>query len=151
MRKFSKKKKMPEPYDYALFMITLRAQTSDYLRDKMLAKGYLADDITNVIQRLTELKYLDDRQFAQIYFENLKKYKLVGYFGAKHKLLQKKVPKALIEEILADYTEKEELGVAKVLLEKDSVKRKTKPQLMYFLRSRGFRTPVISKMVSKLA
>jgi regulatory protein len=149
MRKFSKKKKMPEPYDYAIFMITLRAQTTDYLREKMLSKGYLPDDINNVIQRLTELKYLDDRQFAQNYFENLKKYKLVGYYGAKMKLMQKKVPTDLIEEMLEQYTEKEEYNVAKALLEKDSVKRKTKPQLMYFLRSRGFRTPVTSKLILK--
>src|SRR3989344_6391028 len=116
------KKKIKPSYDkanakdYALFLVSLRAQSTAQLRQKLLRKGYAEDEVLMAIQRLTELGYLNDQQFAQIYFENLKKYKHFGYYGIKKKLMLKALENKLIDQLLKTLTLKEEQGIAERFL-----------------------------------
>src|SRR5438046_969591 len=82
----------PSCQDYALFLLSLRGQATAILQEKLVRKGYAQAEIAAAIKRLTELGYLNDDQFAQIFFDNLMKYKGFGYFGIKKKLMQKKIP-----------------------------------------------------------
>lgn len=129
--------------DYALFLVSLRAQSVGQMREKLSRKGYPEDEIESAIQRLTELNYLNDDQFAQIYFDNLKKYKNFGYFGIKKKLAEKKLPKKEINLLLKGFTLKDEIEIAKRLIAKNP--RKSKEQLVRALQSKGFRSDVIFK------
>jgi regulatory protein len=130
--------------DYALFLVSLRAQSIGQMRAKLEKKGYPSDEIESSIQRLTELNYLNDDQFAQIYFENLKKYKNFGYFGIKKKLMEKKIAKKQIESLLKTLTLKEETLMARRLLDKS--KNKTSLQQIRSLQSKGFRGDVVFKV-----
>src|SRR4051794_37048429 len=98
--------------DYALFLVSLRAQSVGQMRQKLQRKGYPDDEIDATIQRLAELDYLNDEQFAQIYLDNLKKYKSSGYFGIKKKLMEKKIPSKQIEKLLQGLSLKEEAEIA---------------------------------------
>jgi regulatory protein len=135
------------PYDYALFLLSLRSLTRGQLEEKMTNRGYEQKETAEVITRLTELKYLDDRQFAQIFLDNLKKYKQIGYFAAKKKLIQKKLPANLIEQVLNSYTVTEEKKVAKGILSK--AVNKSFEQKLRMLQNRGFRTEIISAYIKK--
>jgi regulatory protein len=140
-----KKRLNVPPYNYALFLLSLRSLTQGQLEERMFRRGYETNEITEVISRLAELKYLDDRQFAQIYLENLKKYKQIGYYGVKKKMLEKKIPLRIIDKALLDYTPAEEKKVAKTLLTKYT--KKTAEQKLRALRSKGFRSDVITALI----
>jgi len=131
--------------DYALYLISLSMQSTEILKQKLARKGYEHGGINEVIQSLTELGYINDEQLAQMYFENLKKYKKCGYFGVKRKLIEKKFNSKLIEKLLKSYLEKEETEIAKNFLE--AKKNKTPEQQIRMLQNRGFRGDVIMKVV----
>ncbi|MDB4940369.1 MAG: recX [Candidatus Doudnabacteria bacterium] len=130
--------------DYALFLVSLRAQSIGQMRTKLAKKGYPEDEIEAAIQRLSELNYLNDEQFAQIYLDNLKKYKNFGYFGIKKKLMEKKINSKQIEALLKSFTLKEETEIARRLIEKNP--RKNRIQIVRALQSKGFRTDVVFKI-----
>lgn len=130
--------------DYALFLLSLRAQSVKLIAEKLKRKGYEDSDIDSAIQRLSELGYLNDAQFAQIFFDNLVKYKSFGYFGIKKKLAQKKIESKIIDKLLKQLTLKEESEIARRLL--DKAKNKTYEQKVRALQSKGFRSDVIFKL-----
>src|SRR3989344_6295891 len=163
-------------YDYAMFLLNLRLRTEGELREKMRSKKYESGVVDEVIKRLKDLHYIDDQRFAEVYLENLKKYKSWGYFGAKKKLMEKKLPTNIIDKVLLEgMSEEDELEIAKRFLKKLEVGIKPrkagsapggnyeeKPQneittssdsygarqkLAKKLASKGFRTSVISKLV----
>ena len=143
MEKIKKKSARLSAKDYALYLLSLRLRTSGDLRQKMQQKGYSDAEVVDVITRLTDLAFLNDAQFAQIYFENLVKYKLFGYFGIKKKLLEKKVPIAVVERLLRGFSLAAELAIARRVLARS--KGKSREQLVRALVSKGFRSEVVFK------
>lgn len=152
MSKFLRPKKPAKPsisaFDYAVYLLSLQLQSSGSIRDKLGRKKYPQADIDDAINRLTEMRYLDDGQFAQIYFENLKAYKNFGYFGMKKKMMDKKLAPELIESVLGELSRKDELALAKRVVSKNS--RKTKEQLARMLASRGFRSDAVYAAIKGL-
>jgi regulatory protein len=143
-KKAKKRAKLNEKlsaFDYAVYLLSSRLLSVGQLSEKLGKKGYAEDDVDKAISRLTDLRYLNDEQFAQIYFENLKKYKLFGYFGIKKKLLEKKLGSKIIDALLASFSAAEELQIAKKAVAKK--KGKNSSQIVRFLQSKGFRSAAI--------
>lgn len=152
-------------YSYALYLLGLKLRTEGEIKAKLKIKYQNEKIIEEVIEELKGLKYLDDERYAQVFLENLKKYKNFGYFGIKKKFIEKKLPPQLIEKILCEgLSEEEELVIAKRFLKKtrallDFSKIKTlthstdesvsgvRARLAKKLASKGFRASVISKAV----
>lgn len=138
-------------YAYAVYLLSLKLRTEGELSEKLKVKSYKSETIKAVIEELKGLKYLDDERYAQVYLENLKKYKNFGYFGIKKKLIEKRLPSELIERILQEgLSEEEELVVAKRLVKKYEVgimNYEEKQKLAKRMASKGFRTSVISKLI----
>lgn len=134
--------------DYALFLVSLRAQSVGQMREKLSRKGYPESEIDETILRLAELNYLNDEQFAQIYLDNLKKYKSFGYFGIKKKLMEKKIPSKQIENLLKSFTLKEEKEIADRVVKKSKALHPDagREKLVRSLQSKGFRGDVIFKV-----
>lgn len=142
MPKLNKKLIKVSAYDYAIFLLSLKLQSEGQIAEKLGKKAYPKEDIEAAILRLKELGYLNDNQFAQNYFDNLKKYKSFGYFGIKRKLMEKKIPSKLIEKTLRELTAKEELAIARRLLSKGT-KVLDKQKQVRMLQSRGFRSQAV--------
>ncbi len=159
---------MDKAYEYAVFLLSLRLRTIGELREKMEKRGYLPSVIEQTVERLYQQKYLDDRRYAEIFLDNLKRYRNLGYYGIKKKLMQKKLPNDLIDKTLEEgLSKEEELEIGKRLLKKegyavkDSEKDdnityssydlgeagKEKQKIANRLKSRGFRSDVIAKLV----
>lgn len=106
MFKKSKPLKKPEDvdhgYEYALFLLNLSMRTEGELREKMKQRGYLPKVIDQVVKRLFDDRYLDDRHYAEVFIDSLKRYKYYGKFMMKKKLFEKKLPKEIIEQKLAE-------------------------------------------------
>jgi regulatory protein len=154
-------------YNYAVYLLSLKLRTEGELREKMRLKKYNAKAVEVVIKRLAENKYLDDQRYAEVYLDNLKKYKNFGYYGIKKKLLEKSLPTGIIESVLgAALPVEEELKLAERFLKKEKFAPNKKPsedgatyrtfnedssqqnqKIANKLKSRGFRGEVIGKLL----
>ncbi len=154
-------------YDYAVFLLSLRLRTIGEVLSKMQKRGYTESVIGQVIERLKDQRYLDDRRYAEIFLENLKAYKNFGYYGIKKKFMEKKLPPALIETVLEEgLSFEDERKIAERLLRRegyaapksvddseihyrtfDENAGKEKQKLAQRLKARGFRGEVISRLI----
>ncbi len=143
-------------YNYAIFLLGLSMRTESEMRRKMIVRGYQENVVEDVIKKLYEEKLLDDRHYAEVYINNLKEYRTLGYYGIKKKLMEKQLPKNDIEELLEqEVTPEEELKSGKKLIRKElgpdykksKLDQATKQKLARKLQARGFRMDTIAKLV----
>jgi SOS response regulatory protein OraA/RecX len=156
-------------YEYAVFLLSLQLRTVGEIREKMIGRGYTSAIIENVLNQFHDNKYLDDERYAQVFLENLKVYKNLGYYGIKKKFMMKKLPPDIISKVLDDgLSLADELKIAKRFLKKEGIvakasgdeessensyntfdeeKSKQKQKLSAKLKSRGFRGDVIAKLL----
>ena len=170
---FKSKSKTKEPensgkaYEYAVFLLSLKLRTIGEVLKKMQERGYSEKIIEQTIEQLKNQRYLDDDRYAEIFLENLKAYKNLGYYGIKKKFMEKKLPAQLIESVLRDgYSVADETLVAKRFLKKEGFEvkvksddgeiqyntfneesSKEKQKIANRLKSRGFRGEVVAKLV----
>lgn len=106
-------------YEYAVYLLSLSLRTSGELEKKLKEKGYTEETIHTVLKELKEARYVDDERYAEVYLENLKKYKTFGFYGIKKKLMEKRLPQKIIERVLSEgLGEEEEIKIAKRFLKK---------------------------------
>lgn len=170
---FKGKNKTKEPensakaYEYAVFLLSLKLRTIGEVFKKMQDRGYSEKIIEQTIEQLKNQRYLDDDRYAEIFLENLKVYKNLGYYGIKKKFMEKKLPPQLIESVLKEgFSIADEILVAKRLLKKEGFEvkqkfddgeiqyntfneelNKQKQKISNRLKSRGFRGEVVAKLV----
>lgn len=159
---FKKGKPLKDPadsahaYEYAIFLLNLSMRTEAEVREKMKTRGYLPEVIKEVVVRLLEDKYLNDEHYAEVFIENLKRYKYYGKFMMKKKLWEKKLPKELVDEKLSELvSEDDEKEIAKnfvvkkfgPLKEVRKMEYIDKQKIMRALLSRGFGLDLAKELV----
>lgn len=172
---FNKTQKTKEPenadkaYEYAVFLLSLKLRTVGEMLKKMQDRGYTEQVIERVLGQLKDQRYINDERYAEIFLENLKAYRSFGFFGIKKKMLEKKLPQALIDSTLAaGLSVAEEMKIAQRLLKKEGYTGKTsaenseevtyrtyeensenkaKQKMANKLKTRGFRSEVISRLM----
>ena len=133
-------------YEKATSLIKIRPHFSGELAKKLSLRGFSKLDIEKVINQLTEEGLLDDSQFAQIYLDNLIKYKTFGFYGLKAKLMQRGIANSDAEVLLKEkLSMKDEKKIAERFLEKE--KKPNKLKLAQKLSRKGFRTEIISSFL----
>lgn len=153
--------------NYAFFLLSKKRYTTFELKRKLLLflekkgaavclKSDLGSDaapVNQVLARLQELKYLDDKQYALDHCRMREKMSPRGKFLLKQELAKKGVNKQIIEEVVC--TENvDELELALSALNKkkrlwtslDPLKKKDKA--FRFLASRGFNPDSIYKVIN---
>lgn len=139
-------------YNQAVKYLSIRLHTVGELSDKLRKKGYEQQIILDVLRHLEELDFINDKRYAQIFTENLKQYRDFGYYGVKAKLMKKRVPTDIIEEVMEEFfTPDDELVVARRY--SDKLKRQgrdTYQQAARSFSSKGFRTEIIGKMLREV-
>ncbi len=156
MYKRPSKTKQPDSqthaYEYCMFLLNLRLRSEGELRYKMKERGYIETVIDQVINRLVDLKYVDDNRFLEILVDNYKRYKNYGYMMIKKKLMEKRLSRETIEAGMDEYfTNEDEMAVAKRFIKKEKLTVNTqedKQRLMRKLQARGFKLDVIMKLIS---
>jgi len=159
---FNKSSKTKQPdslehaYNYAIFLLGLSMRTEFEMRRKIIMRGYRANIAEDIIKKLYDEKLLDDRHYAEVYINNLKQYRTLGYYGIKKKLMEKLLPENYVEELLdLEITPEEELKSGKKFINKElgidykksALTQEQKQKLARNLRARGFRTDTIAKLV----
>ncbi|MBL8149996.1 MAG: regulatory protein RecX [Blastocatellia bacterium] len=95
-------------FDRAIRILSRRSCSVEIMRKKLLEKG--DPELTDrVVDRLVELGYLNDQNFALSYASNKLSVKALGKARLKRSLKEKSVPDEIIDETLSKvYTEDEE-------------------------------------------
>ena len=129
-------------YDKAVQLLAIRMHSTGELFDKLKRYGFAAEEIRAVLSELESLKFLDDKKYAEIFVENLKRYKDFGYFGIKAKLLKHKIPSDLAALALGEFfSTEDEIQIAKRLVAKLRCLGKSEfEKLARALSNRGFRS-----------
>lgn len=151
-------KKPSQPYtyerswNYVLWLLGRKAYTQKQLRDKLRQKEASPEIIDRVMTRLNELKFIDDKAYADMYVRSRKSKK--GSIALKQELFQKGISETLVEKSLEPLSFDSQLVSAKQLLEKYQWRlAKTEAQKRYgkaysYLARRGFPSDVVREALS---
>lgn len=136
-------------YEKAVKLLTVRMHTVGEMHQKLKAKGFKDSDIRPVLRRLEEQKFLDDLKFAEIFVDNLKRYKDFGYYGIKAKLLQRKIPSDMAEQALQEFlTGEDEFSIANRVVGKlKRLDRKSWEEVARSLKAKGFRGEILGRVL----
>lgn len=138
-----------QTFEKATELLGRRMHTTEELRKKLLRRKSDPKSVEEVLEKLKQLKFLDDEAVGRIYLENLIQYKTWGYYGLLRKLLLKGFDKSYCEKILDELLDTEtETAIARKALGKRA-KQKTADlrKLALALQRKGFRNAVIRRML----
>ena len=134
----------PEAYEAALTQLDYCQRSSGELRKKLTAKGFAAPAVNAVVDRLIEIKLIDDNAYAQRIVESMAK-KPVGVYAAKRKLRAKGFSEDDADDALAQLDDEQQSEAAARLAKKLAPKylakgdaREAKAKLSQALARRGF-------------
>ncbi len=91
----------------ALAYLTPRPRSEAEVRRYLIGKGFSAEAVEQVLERLRGVGLVDDLAFARFWVENRLRFRPRGRRGLWHELRQKGIDEATLEAALADYDEVE--------------------------------------------
>jgi regulatory protein len=146
-----------ECFAYACNLLGRRAYSVNELRVKLQKKEYEFYTINAVVQECLDRRFLDDYDYAQCYL-NVLKARNYGLFKIKMYMKKKGLEENIVEQVLEEGNIlEEELDLAKDALQKklfnlrnETDHRKLKEKCYRFLASRGFRSEIISQLISEI-
>lgn len=130
----------------ALKLLKIRLHTTFELARKLKIRGFKPEIVERVIEELSQQGLVNDQSFAQVYLDNLMRYKTFGFYGLKAKLMQRGIDVKVADGLLNENLSLEqEAKIAERWLEK---RRETdKVKLAQSLSRKGFRTEVIRSVL----
>lgn len=153
--KTEKDKTFDEAVKSAGRLLSRRQHTVSELRGKLALREFPRNVIDEVVSYLVERKFLDDANFAELYFNELTA-KGLGLTRIRIAMRKRGVPPEISNDVLSrGFSQDDEFQRASEALkkrrlhferEKDPNKRKQK--MFRYLASRGFSSAVICKAVS---
>lgn len=135
-------------FERAVNYLSRCMKTCKQLREYLTGKGYTQEVVSNVVDRLKELKYLDDETYARLYVEQNSVNK--GERRLKQELQQKGVPQRIIDKYCVVQAEVSEDN-AERLAEKYMLNKprdlKTLQKLQRYLLSRGYGFDTVNQIL----
>ena len=135
---------------YAFYLISHKMYSRKSLTEKLIQKGFQSVDVEKVVNRLCELNYINDENFAKELIEYLKS-KGKGPFYIKNELKQHNIDNEIISKFL-DITQEEQevyLQIIKIMKQKypkfDGNDRNEIRKIAMFFQRRGFSSQDIAK------
>ena len=125
-------------------------KTCKQLREYLTGKGYTQEVVLNVVDRLKELKYLDDETYARLYVEQNSVNK--GERRLKQELQQKGVPQRIIDKycvVQAEVSEDNAERLAEKYMRNKPRDLKTLQKLQRYLLSRGYGFDTVNQVLRK--
>ena len=127
--------------------LSLRPRSEDEINQYLRRKT----DDEALRQRITaELKlynYIDDSKFAEAWVAGRKAIKPMSKYRLKQELMQKRVPKEVIDQTL-DSAELDDVAAARAIIAKRGHRYKDKRKLMAYLGRQGFSYDTIKRALS---
>lgn len=133
-----------EAYEEALTILDYSQRTSEELRKKLIDKGYAGPAAEAVVQRLEEVRLIDDAAYARHIVSSIAR-KPVGVYAARRKLRAKGFDEEAADDALEQLDDEQQasmaLALARKLLPRYAGKgepRAVKAKLAQALARRGF-------------
>jgi regulatory protein len=139
----------------ALRFLAVRARSVKEIRAKLADKGVDVPVLEKVIEKLLDLNYLDDAEFAGQWTRHLAFNLLYGDRRIEASLREKGIPDEIIRKAISDNREElgEKAALRRVLnkkikgLEAGNLDRKQRARLARMLAGRGFSTSLIYEVL----
>lgn len=140
----------------ALRIIERAYKTEKEVKDKLKLKGYDDNSISKSIEFLREYNYINDKNYVKSFIND--KLKTMGSQKIKYSLIQKGIPKEIIEDALSGLNKENEkdiaLNIAKkkldIIKKKENDNYKISGKLYRYLISKGYENDVINDIVKKV-
>jgi len=133
-------------WNYVLWLLGRQTYTTGQLKDKLVRKGATEETITRVLDKLLELKLVDDALYAETFVRTRSRNK--GAIRLRQELFRKGVAEPLVDKAVGNLDEATQLGSAVALAQKNRWRWKGEPRARYakayaFLARRGFPVDVV--------
>jgi regulatory protein len=143
----------PSAMAFALKLLGLRNHSRKELERKLIKKGYGAENIEPVLEKLANRGVLDDRVFAMELVKSRSRRKPAGKLKTGAELRKKGVSEAIISELLKEYDSaalcyqaaEKKIGSLHHVADADR-----KRKLEVFLNNRGFEWQEIQTVLKQL-
>lgn len=138
--------------DQAVRLLSGRAHGRAELESKLKKKGFDPESIASVMERLEQLRLLDDRAFAGSCMASQARRRPEGKFKTRARLKQKGLSDEIIEETIAGYDQTElcRNAAERKLRTLSGPPETIRKKLFTFLRNRGFDWSTIKETVNEL-
>ncbi len=149
----AREEQLHQARQYAFLLLSYKARTTTELKQRLARKGFSPDVQTRTLERLAELKMIDDAGYARQFVQDRVNLGHKGKWRVRGELLKRGVAKEHIEEALA--AAPDEATVAREVADKYvSRNRRLAPavlkrRLYAFLARRGF-SPDTIRQVTEL-
>lgn len=140
-------------WNYTLWLLGRQAYTTGQLKDKLVRKGAAESTITKVLEKLTELKLVDDALYAETFVRTRSRNK--GAIRLRQELFRKGVAEPLVDKAVGELDEDTQLESAAALAQKNLWRWKGEPRERYakayaFLARRGFPAEVVRAALEQI-
>ncbi|NTU57493.1 MAG: recombination regulator RecX [Chlorobiaceae bacterium] len=145
-------KKKSAALNQALKLLATRAHSRSELEAKLKSRGFDPEAVLKAVERLEQLKLIDDRAFAGSCMESMGKRRPEGRIKTRIRLKQKGLSEEIVDEMMGSYDQMMLCAAAaekkmRTLSGTPEAKRK---KLLTFLKNRGFDWQTISQTLSQL-
>lgn len=155
MESVVKAEEISKAFNTAINSLSFRARSTKEIEAKLREKGYEPPTIKYVIEKLKELKYLDDIAFTHSYIKEKQNFKKAGKKLLKQELHQKGIDKETIDQLVEEnITYEDEYERALELAQKKNSsfgikedKNSKYRKLSGLLARKGYSFDVISKVI----
>lgn len=144
--------KRNEALNVALRLLSGRAHSRSELESKLKSRGIAPEAISKAMERLEELKLIDDRAFAGNCMESLAKRRPEGRIKTQARLKQKGLSEEIVDEMMGGYDQFKLCSAAaeKKMRSLSGTPEAKRKKLLTFLKNRGFDWQTISQTLSQL-
>ena len=144
--------------NYAYKLLSYRARSVREVETRLSQKGYSRSTIREVVDRLKDLDYLDDPEFARAWVGERIKNRPMGRLRLRYELRSKGIDDALIKATIGQlFQPEDEYRLAKQLAKKrlkglgQPAPNKRKKSTHDYLARRGFSYEVISSVLREIS
>jgi len=141
---------MRDCFDYAIYYLSRYPQTVVGMKKQLQKKWYEDEEIEKTLNFLEEKWYLDDRNYAYLYFHSEVAKKGKPLFVVQQKLRQKWIHPSILEDIIQKYEHDFLLWIQK-RLEKEIVHMQQKwiekQKIIQRLQRRGYKYKDIEAVI----
>lgn len=144
MEEYSKEKL----YKYAIWLLSKRDYSQKEMSTKLSSKSTNIEDISNILQKIIELGFIDDKRRAGIIYEQYKR--KYGWLKIKQKLITKGISEEIINELKNIDTDSDGQECYELILKKFKQYNKEQELIVWkYLMSKGYEHKKIKSCLTR--
>lgn len=144
-------------YNSALRLLGYRMRSCAEMKQRLMEKKYPINIISDVIDKLLNIKYLNDAEFAEAFARDKVKSKKIGPITLRMEFIPHRIESEILENVIKKVYEQYPISdLIKQLLDKKKIQSgiklelKTKKRIQDLLKRKGFNWNEISTVFTEL-